>query len=288
MRRYATSSVDRFEELYDRDIETLISGGTPANTDLLPLRVFIADLRSMADYPIDDDFLVFHAGESAVIAARNRHSTAPVLASPDRGRALWHGVRRKVTASAVSLTMLVSAAGMAWAADGAAPGDWNYGLDRALESIGIGDGGAAERAEEMRTLSPDQSSDTVRPGAPSRDEADDPTTGLDRATSVVSGTSPGNGRSQETRARVSGLLEYVDEAERVDGGTVSELAKDVAGRPEEKGLPGGKGASENTPAAEHRASGDTAAADGDASESKSGDNPGKGDAPGNVHKPSRP
>jgi hypothetical protein len=41
---------------------------------------------------------------------------------------------------------------VAIAADGAAPGDALYGVDKALERVGIGDGGAAERLQEAADL----------------------------------------------------------------------------------------------------------------------------------------
>ena len=42
--------------------------------------------------------------------------------------------------------------GAAYAANGAAPGDTFYGLDRALEAVGIGNGGSAERLAEVKEL----------------------------------------------------------------------------------------------------------------------------------------
>jgi hypothetical protein len=45
--------------------------------------------------------------------------------------------------------------GVAFAADGSHPGDALYGLDRALEKIGINDGGIAERLDEAQALADD-------------------------------------------------------------------------------------------------------------------------------------
>jgi hypothetical protein len=53
----------------------------------------------------------------------------------------------------VALAVLLSAsAGVAYAADSAAPGDTLYDLDRALEDFGIGDGGLSERLRESDHL----------------------------------------------------------------------------------------------------------------------------------------
>jgi len=56
----------------------------------------------------------------------------------------------KVLAATVAITVV--GAGVAIAADGAAPGDALYGIDRALENVGIGAGGITERFDEVARL----------------------------------------------------------------------------------------------------------------------------------------
>ena len=68
------------------------------------------------------------------------------------GRRLAFGLKRRVAAGATSLMMIVGMTGVAWASDSAVPGDWNYGIDRALEAVGIGAGGAAERLQELAAI----------------------------------------------------------------------------------------------------------------------------------------
>ncbi len=85
------------------------------------------------------------------------------------------------------------------ASDSAAPGDWNYGIDLALEVAGIGAGGEGERLHELEVLA-----------------------GLDVVTV----------HSSEGSARVTQLLGYLEDADSVDGSTVSEIASDGAARPE--------------------------------------------------------
>lgn len=48
-----------------------------------------------------------------------------------------------------------SFSGVAYASNGAAPGDTLYGLDRALENVGLGDGGLEERFTEVGDLMED-------------------------------------------------------------------------------------------------------------------------------------
>ncbi len=60
--------------------------------------------------------------------------------------------RRVAIAVAAAALLVVGTAGLAVAADGAAPGDALYGVDRALEKVGLGSGGATERLEEASSL----------------------------------------------------------------------------------------------------------------------------------------
>ncbi len=60
---------------------------------------------------------------------------------------------QRVAPTVAALVALVMMSGaMAYTANGANPGDLLYGLDRALEAIGIGDGGAEERRAEAFAL----------------------------------------------------------------------------------------------------------------------------------------
>ncbi|HEX6219669.1 MAG TPA: hypothetical protein VF115_01100 [Acidimicrobiia bacterium] len=58
----------------------------------------------------------------------------------------------RLAPAAVAAILLFAMTGVAVASDSSVPGDALYGIDRALENIGIGDGGAAERLEEASTL----------------------------------------------------------------------------------------------------------------------------------------
>lgn len=268
MKRHADPDVDRFERLYDRDIETLISGGDPDNTDLVPLREFISDLRSMSEVPMSDGFIELHAAESAAAAARahaQNHETKPI----GRNRGLWIGIRRRATASVMSLMMLFGATGMAMAADDAVPGDWNYGLDRALEAIGIGAGGASERAEELRLTSDDSTgaSDPIEAG----DQSPVEQPGLDRAATVIDKPARGSEQAELTRIRVAEILKMLNDDGKIDGRSVSDSAKDDAGPPEEIDHPQG----ENTVGGESNSAADT-------------ENRGKGSPPESPGKSGRP
>jgi len=57
-----------------------------------------------------------------------------------------------VTAAAAVVVLMFASAGVAYAANGAVPGDTLYGLDLALEKIGVGAGGLTERLTEASEL----------------------------------------------------------------------------------------------------------------------------------------
>jgi hypothetical protein len=134
--------------------------------------------------------------------------------------------------------VLGSGAGVAIAADGAAPGDALYGLDRALERVAIGDGGAAERLQEA--------ADLVRAGQLAR--------GLEHAAEVVAASHDGGSGhvsvaasealraaadrisatatpgdvagNEQVRIAVSNVLTYLSEnVDQVDGRQVAELSQ---------------------------------------------------------------
>ncbi len=76
-------------------------------------------------------------------------------AAPARGA--YAGRRRRLrlgfAVSSLALLVLVSGfGGLAYAANGAVPGDALYGVDLALEKVGVGDGGLTERLTEAGRL----------------------------------------------------------------------------------------------------------------------------------------
>ncbi|HIE22204.1 MAG TPA: hypothetical protein EYP73_06355 [Acidimicrobiia bacterium] len=157
------------------------------------------------------------------------------------------------------------------AADDAAPGDALYGIDTALESIGIGDGGTAERLAEASELAAngyvsealdhavaalEQARATVAAGGDNGDvdtedsddngeveEAKDAVQALkDAADQVQNGTA--EEESQAVRDAVADMLRWMaDQMDEEDfdgrsfGEGVSERARDIAGAPDDVNLP---------------------------------------------------
>lgn len=116
--------------------------------------------------------------------------------------------------------------GVALAANGAVPGDTLFGIDRALETVGIGNGGNAERLNEVKAL--------IDQGRADR--------GLEHAAGIVEGDTGAQAALLAAAERIRGLdqaashegvatlLTYLSEnVGSVDGATVAELARAVRG-----------------------------------------------------------
>jgi hypothetical protein len=221
MRSETAPREDMWSELIDRDLDLLIDGKQPYNSDLAPLRSFVSTLGSFGVTELSPGFPEDHAAEGAAMA-RARLSDTPARLSTTRRLAF--GLRRRVTAAATSLMMIVGMTGVAWAADSAVPGDWNYGLDRALESMGIGAGGAEERLLELTVI---RGTETVSlDDSGSRAESENSEVGLPNAASTVAETPRGSQRVTDSGKAVSTLLTYLADTEKAQGPTVSELARE--------------------------------------------------------------
>ena len=172
-------------------------------------------------------------------AADFSHLATPAIRPNRRGFAL---LRTRAAATVASAVFgVLSLGGVAYAANGAAPGDLLYGLDRALEQVGIGRGGAAERISEAIDLAaagqtgpslehvvvvlPDEASDQA-------EEA------LLHAAEVSAAAGPAD--QAAVQEQVLALLAYL-EANRgaIDGATVAELAGAIGGSDGEPGPPDG-------------------------------------------------
>lgn len=134
MRWFTDSRGDMSGTIDDLLAEQLLSGAYDAGVAEPELSAFLRDLGTVAEPSTDQTRM------ATVLAA---------TAKASRGRPV--GVRRVGTAAAAG-TLVVAIAGVAAAADGSAPGDPLYSLDRAVEWLGLDDGGVAERIAEFNAL----------------------------------------------------------------------------------------------------------------------------------------
>ena len=157
-----------------------------------------------------------------------------------RGRPL---IPRLATA-ALALVLVIGMTGVAAAADVSRPGDLLYGVDRALERIGINDGGLSERIAEADDLvasgSPSQALDHLADsvGTVSAGAAD----ALEDAAEKVRAAGPSGTPSHLVREDVASMLEWMarsDVSGKDFGQGVAERARNIGrASPEPAGDPG--------------------------------------------------
>ena len=141
-----------------------------------------------------------------------------------------------IVALATVVVLLAGFSGVAYAADGAAPGDTLYGLDCALEHVGIGDGGLQERLTEATHLAEcGQVEDGLNHAALSiasrlgLGEGSQANAALITAANAVQTTN--QGESNEIRARVAEMLRWMATTETQGeeyGQGVTERAREIS------------------------------------------------------------
>jgi hypothetical protein len=159
---------------------------------------------------------------------------------------------KKKTKAMIVLGSAVAAvlcfAGVAYAADDAAPGDTLYGLDCSLEDIGIGDGGLQERLTEASELVEDgqvQEGLELAAGALAEEEQDEDDDGqledgTSRSEALLAAAeavlSSGSEQSLEVRTRVAEKLRFMATTELTGkefGQAVSDLARGISSEEEQ-------------------------------------------------------
>jgi uncharacterized membrane protein YgcG len=185
------------------------------------------------------------ARKAAMIARSAPPAGATSDAHSPRRLAGWK-LRRQFAVAATAVLLFSATSGVAVAANRAAPGDALYGIDRALEKIGIGAGGAQERLVEAKALLSDGAvQEALRHAADVYEDAEELSevhdeVGDARAALENAGRSlDDNGATSNVVARenVSTLIEYLRENlgqqegadERDFGQGVADLARDIAG-----------------------------------------------------------
>ncbi len=234
-------------EWTDRDIDTLMSGRTPQDAELALLVPAVHAMRVSLLCPTSSE----QADRmGALLAAEVKHTptTRP-----------W--VRRTAFAGIGALALSFAAVGAA-SADESAPGDALYGLDRALEVIGLGAGGVQERVDEATRLS-DEGDDEGAIEFLSQELGDDGVSNAPVALMNAAATIRANGSesSADVHAAVADMLEWMAQTELT-------------------GRDFGQGVADHARMIGTKAEADADAVDVDESDT-SGDAPGKsGDAPG--------
>lgn len=137
----------------DHDVERLLCGEMPENRALKPLAPMLIAFHDIT-WPAPTEEAVARFASEAAPIARSATGGAMLKPSPParRSRFLIPAIQRGLATGLAGVLLLSGLAGVAIASDESAPGDLLYGLDRAVESIGVGAGGASERISEAWAL----------------------------------------------------------------------------------------------------------------------------------------
>ncbi len=216
----------------DDEFDSALKGLDPEGADMAVLsEAFDALRRTYVSEP-DAVHTAAFAGRLAAAVAVAPPGGDPVgVHSRQRAR-----LPRRAAAAIAAAAVVALSFGGAAAADEAAPGDALYGLDRALERLGINAGGAEERLLEVQALVADgqidEALDLSVEAVEDMDDLDEEQAEelaglLSAAESVMS---EGSETSAERRAQVSAMLTFMAETDltgREFGQAVSERARGI-------------------------------------------------------------
>ena len=214
----------------DAEIERLLSGAPGVvGEDLQALADFFAALSAGSE--LEDDAVAAYV--TAAASSVGDHTAAPAV----KLRRGWSPIpalrRRAATVTMAAAVFLGGTSGLAVAADGAKPGDALYGIDRALEAVGIGAGAEQERFHEAEALvAGGEVSRGLEHAAAALDEDESNDDGASQALLAAAArvADGGTAQSAATRDRITGLLAYLsDHVGDIDGAHVAVLARQIGG-----------------------------------------------------------
>ena len=263
----------------DTDAEALMTGADGIRSDLGDLADVLGAIETAGQAFVDMD--ISRMARAAAMEAR-AVPAARLDAAQSAARSEWMArMAPRVAVGALALIMLVvSSTGLAFAANGAKPGDMLYGLDRAAEVLGIGDGGSNERIAEAHALVASGAvasglthAAAVLPATPDNETAK---AAIQKAATRVQGEP--QGPSSYVAEQVGTLLSYLrlaTAAGTVNTSTLSGFAEAIGKPPATPpGMDGTPGQSEDAPGQQDDAPG------------QSEDAPGQqDDGPGNSENP---
>ncbi len=211
----------------ERDADAAVSGRIPADPELAAVQRALSHMKEALVMEPRTEVISTHAAQFAAAVPPTSPMPEVRTASP------WR--RRAAAAIAIAAVSGFGVAGAA-AADEAAPGDALYGLDQALESVGILDGGTPERFHEAGQLAREGDIDGAMKLAGHALESDgegDAATGLRNAADAVAKNSSGD---DDVRLQVSAMLQWMADQDTRGaefGAAVSERARAISGNANE-------------------------------------------------------
>lgn len=230
-------------KVLDREIELLLTG-TPVEdgrlSDLVPVVEMIRKQWTLA--PTESEIAHFASSAASVVKMMQRRATA-LTTVPPRRLSPRLGPTWRLAAVAFAVLLMSGTAGIAMAADDAVPGDALYGLDRALERVGIGSGSTEERLDEAVVMAAQgRSGEALQHAieALSRQGGDASEAAVGALTNAVENLVDTEDTADAATAasiRVTALLTYIADNIGIDVGTdgrefgqgVAQLARDIGG-----------------------------------------------------------
>lgn len=225
----------------DEQIEALLRGDEPGS-DLADVAGSLDALRSLGEVTVPEDVVAAHVAmasrAAAVSSGTARTESAPVSKTTrPRRRIVLNTLLTSLLAKVLAATVALASVGtgLVVAADHAAPGDALYGIDRAVEAVGILDGGVEERVAEARGLVDVNLPDAVATAGEAVEDAGDSqsaaalSAAADRIRESVA-DAPDGEQSALTRQHVADLLDLLSEQRAdgtVDGAAVAAAAKAI-------------------------------------------------------------
>jgi hypothetical protein len=214
----------------DQDLEHLVHGENPESRELARLAEALQKWQAdFARTPTEDQIAAF-ASQAAEIAKQGKPTVTPLATTTPR-RSRFRALKYKLATGMAAVLMLSGMTGVAVASDEAAPGDALYGIDRALENIGINDGGAAERIAEAQSLFDAGLVGEALEHSAEAFEDDETATEAVNALMEAAARVAESGNAEGTLEGVSDLLEAMAEADKGQtfGELVSDMARDIKG-----------------------------------------------------------
>ena len=213
-------------QISDRDIERFFSRQKPEDEVLAELMPRLHEWHArQVRNPSNDQVKVFAVEASQIaLASRPEQPTTAAATRTRSGRRLLRRLSYQLGVGLAALVLVSGMTGVAVASNEAAPGDALYGVDRALEAVGINNGGAAERiAEAQVLLSRGQPADAVEHAIEALEVTEGDSENLQSAQVLrdvaekLRAKDNGSENSQDVHERVAAMLELIADAKGSDG-----------------------------------------------------------------------
>ncbi len=200
----------KIDRMRDEEIEGLFDGVADED-ELEDLQRLMAVLRNLRNAPVDEATIQRQVDDAVTASLRPGQKTRRAIPMPSK-RHVRILSRPALVGVLSTVVLIIGMSGVAWAANSSKPGDSLYGIDRAFEAIGIGNGGSQERLSEIRALFDagdlasmlDHVNNVIPAGAVGNDSAAE---ALKLAAESV--TVRGSESSNDTLSAVSELLDYL-------------------------------------------------------------------------------